>query len=64
MLFNRRGLETMKSDFINKISKETCLSMSIFLNLSHSPILVMQNGDSGTSSPVQKSPASVPNVIS
>ena len=60
MLFHRRELKTLKSDFISKLSKETCLSMSIFLKLSHSPILVMQNGDSGTSSPVQKSSASVP----
>ena len=35
---------------------ETCLSMSIFLNLSHSPTFVMQNGDSGTSSPVKWTP--------
>ena len=30
----------------------TSLSMSIFLNLSHSPTLVMQNVDAGTSSPM------------
>lgn len=35
---------------------ETCLSMSTFLNLSHSPTFVMQNGDSGTSSPVKWTP--------
>ncbi|MFS7987490.1 hypothetical protein Hanom_Chr11g01023291 [Helianthus anomalus] len=32
---------------------KTSLSMSIFLNLSHSPTFVMQNGDGCASSPVK-----------
>lgn len=38
---------------INNTRKNTSLSMSMFLNLSHSTTLVMQNAEGGTSSPVK-----------
>lgn len=60
IFLSRNHLQRSKILWGTRKAKETCLSMSIFLNLSHSPTLVMQNGESGTSSPVNQSPKSIP----